>query len=246
MAMPSRETAAIRPKEFVDLKASSVLFASLLTCLPLVPAPADEVSGPSRMTLVEEGWGTIYYVPSQLVTYRYTRNTESGEFELTSNKGKVKIFEAGIGAYDIVGPKSSLKVEGSSSSVKVTFNKKIYTFARETTHDGADLKITTPSSSYLYSNVGEDISASGPFGKTTIRGKAGRYLIKSPKGDYSYTPLQDGGFEVKGGPLMRHPGLYRGASFSVDGVGVFVDFRKMDPENPLFRFLEFQPQLQFK
>jgi len=244
--MPSRETAAIRPKEFVEVKASSVLFASLLTCLALAPVKADEVSGPSRMTLADEGWGTIYYVPSQLVTYRYTRNTETGEREMTSNLGKVKIFEAGIGAYDVVGPKTSLKVEGSSSSVKVTFKKKVYTFARETTHDGAELKVTTPGGSYRYTNVGDDITATGPFGKTTIRNKNGSYMVKSPKGDYNYTPLDGGGFEVKGGPLMSHPGLYRGASFSVDGVGVFVDFRKMDPDNPLFRFLEFQPQLQFK
>ena len=240
--MHSRETAAIRPKEFVEVKASSVLFASLLTCLPLVPALADEVSGPTRMTLADEGWGTIYYVPSQLVTYRYTRNTETGEREMTSSKGKVKIFEAGIGAYDIVGPKTSLKVEGSSSAVKVTFNKKVYTF----NHDGKTLKISAPDGAYTYSNNGHDITATGPFGKTTIRSKDGAYLVKSAKGDYSYTPLDGGGFEVKGGPLMSHPGLYRGAFFNADGVGVFVDFRKMDPENPLFRFLEFQPQLQFK
>ena len=240
--MPSRETAAIRPKEFVEVKASSVLFASLLTCLALAPARADEISGPSRMTLADEGWGTIYYVPSQLVTYRYTRNTETGEREMSSNQGKVKILEAGIGAYEIVGPKTSLKVEGSSNDVKVTFNKKAYSF----THDAGTLKISSPEGVYAYYHVADDITATGPFGKTTVRNKNGAYVVKSPKGDYNYTPLNDGGFEVKGGPLMSHPGLYRGAFFNVDGVGVFVDFRKMDPDNPLFRFLEFQPQLQFK
>ena len=240
--MPSRETAAIRPKEFVEVKASSVLFASLLTCMALAPVMADEVSGPSRMTLADEGWGTIYYVPSQLSTYRYVRNTETGEREMISNLGKVKIFEAGIGAYDIVGPKTSLKVEGSSGAVKVTFKKKVYTF----NHEGKILKIRTPDGDYTYNNQGDDISVTGPFGKTTIHYKEGSYLVKSPRGDYSYTPLDGGGFEVKGGPLMSHPGLYRGACFNVDGVGVFVDFRKMDPDNLLFRFLEYQPQLQFK
>jgi hypothetical protein len=224
------------------MKASSVLFASLLVCLPLLGSGADDVSGPHRMTLADEAWGTIYYVPSQLNTYRYTRNTETGQREMTSNKGKVKIAEAGIGAYDLIGPKHNLKVEGSSQDVKVTLDKKVYLFS----HSAAGLKITTPNGTYNYTNVGDDITASGPFGKTVIRNKNGQYLVTSPKGDYSYTPLDGGGFEVKGGPLMSHPGLFRGASFSVDGVGVFVDFRKMDPDNPLFRFLEFSPQLEFK
>ncbi|MBN9418247.1 hypothetical protein ABS71_14365 [bacterium SCN 62-11] len=223
------------------MKASSVLFAGLLTCLPLAVG-ADDVSGPRRMTLADEAWGTLYYVPSTLVTYRYTRNTESGEREMSSNQGKVKIFEAGIGAYDVVGPKHKLKVEGTSSDVKVTFDKGVYTFS----HSAAGLKITTPKGNYNYTNVGEDITSTGPFGKTLIRNKNGHYTVTSPKGDYSYTPLEGGGFEVHGGPLMNHPGLYRGACFSVDGVGVFIDFRKMDPDNALFRFLEFQPQLEYK
>ena len=223
------------------MKASSVLFASLLTCLPLA-AGADEVSGPGRITLVDEAWGTVYYVPSQLVTYRYTRNTETGEREMSSNHGKVKIFEAGIGAYHVVGPKHKLDVEGSSSEVKVTFDQKAFTFS----HSPAGLKIVTPKGTYNYTNVGEDITAVGPFGKTMIRNKNGHYLVNSPKGEYSYTPLDGGGFEVKGGPLMSHPGLYRGACFTIDGVGVFIDFRKMDPDNALFRFLEFQPQLEYK
>lgn len=194
------------------------------------------------MTLADEAWGTIYYVPSQLNTYRYTRNTETGEREMTSNKGKVKIFESGIGAYDLVGPRHSLKVEGSSQDVKVTFNKKVFVFA----HSPAGLKITTPAGPYAYTNVGETITASGPFGKTVIRNDHGHYIVTSPKGEYSYTPLEGGGFEVKGGPLASHPGLFRGASFNVDGVGVFVDFRKLDPDNPLFRFMEFSPQMEFK
>ncbi|MBX3172699.1 MAG: hypothetical protein KF760_35200 [Candidatus Eremiobacteraeota bacterium] len=223
------------------MKASSVLFAGLLACMS-IQTGADEVSGPFRMTLADEAWGTIYYVPSQLVTYRYTRNSETGEREMSSKHGKVKIFEAGIGAYDVVGPKHSLKVEGSSSEVKVTFDNKVYTFS----HSPAGLKITTPKDSYHYANKGEDISAVGPFGRTLIRNQNGHYHVTSPKGEYSYTPLEGGGFEVKGGPLMSHPGLYRGASFTIDGVGVFIDFRKMDPDNALFRFLEFQPQLEYK
>lgn len=194
------------------------------------------------MTLADEAWGTIYYVPSQLNTYRYTRDTETGQREMTSNRGKVKILEAGIGAYEVIGPKHRLTIEGSSQDVKVSLDKKLFVFA----HSPAGLKVTTPGGLYTYTNIGEDITATGPFGKTIIRNKNGHYLVTSPKGEYSYTPLDGGGFEVKGGPLMSHPGLFRGASFSVDGIGIFVDFRKMDPDNPLFRFLEFSPQLEFK
>lgn len=223
------------------MKSSVILLATLLGCL-LSSAQADEISGPHRVTLSDESWGTIYYVPTELHDYKYVRNVDTGQREMQSPLGHVKIVDSGIGAYELQGPKHHIKVEGNSTSVKVTFQGQTYQFHK----DGHNLMVHSPKGNITYKIVGEDLNVEGTFGKTLIHNKDGVYSVTSPKGAYSYTPLAGGGFEVKGGPLMKHPGLYRGALFSTAGVGVFVDFKKLDPENPLFNFLEFTPLMEYR
>jgi hypothetical protein len=218
------------------LKPASLL-VGLLLCGTVA---ADELSGPRRMTLSNESWGTIYYVPNNLHEYKYHRDVNSGVRVMTSALGRVEVDDTGIGGYTIKGPKTSIHVEGSSTSVKVTFEGKVHEF----THDGKNFWVRTPKEPMHYTFTQHDIIVEGEFGKTTITEKNGNYSVNSPKGHYSYVPLGDGGFEVKGGPLARHPGLYRGAIFETAGVGVFIDFKKLDPDSPLFRFLEFSPILE--
>ena len=222
------------------MKSSVVLLATLL-CGLLPGAGADPISGPHRMTLADEAWGTIYYEPRVLKDYSYVRDNDGHRRELVSSLGTVKIIDTGIGAYELKGPKETIKVEGGSTQVQVTFKGQTYHFAR----DGRKLQVEWPKNHLTYQVSGDDVSVQGNFGQTRIHSLNGHYQVTSPKGDYSYTPLDGGGFQVKGGPLMKHPGLYRGAVFSSDGVGVFVDFIKLDSQNPLFPFLEFDSLLNF-
>lgn len=218
--------------------------AKLLTTLLIattLTAGADEISGPNRLTLADESWGSLYYVPSTLKDYKYTRDAANNRREMTSRFGKFTILDSGIGAYEISGPKASLKVEGTASEVKVTFQGKNFEFR----HDADTLQMIAPNDRLTYRVQGPIITSEGKFGKTTITEKGGNYTVTSPKGGYSYTPTADGGFEVHGGPLRQHPGLFRGALFEVGGLGIFVDFRKMDPVSPLFRFLDFAPLLEY-
>lgn len=213
------------------------LFGSLLCC---GLATADDISGPHRQTLADESWGSLYYVPTKLKNYRYQRNTDNGSRSMQSSFGKVEIQETGIGSYCLVGPQGTIKVSGSSSKVEVEDHGKKFYFVR----DGVNFKVVGEKKPLNFINQGPNIRIEGAFGTTLIEEKNGNYHVTSPKGTYDYIPSADGGFEVKGGPLASHPGLFRGALFEMAGVGVFIDFKKMDPESPLFRFLEFGPMLE--
>jgi len=239
--MPSREAGPKSPQGVDSLKFSHFIGAALIASL-LSLAQADEVSGPHRMTLSNESWGSLFYVPGEMHNYRYVRNVETGHREMESPLGKVCIAETGIGTYEIRGPKDTIKVEASSSSVKVGFQGHNYEFSRE----GKRLVVRAPKHNLSFQESNGDMVIEGDFGKTQIRLKQGSYFVTSPRGAYSYVPLEGGGFEVKGGPLRLHPGIYRGATFSTAGVGILVDFKKLDPDNQLFHFLEFEPLLQFR
>lgn len=224
------------------MKTSPILITALILGSSLA-ASADEVSGPSRMTLSDESWGTIFYVPQELKDYKYTRSVESGKRSIVTPKGNFEFDEIGIGGHTIKGPKGHLiSVEGNSSNAKVTLDGQLYEFV----HDGQKFHVKMPKAPLEYRIEGADIVIEGNFGKTLIHEQGGNYSVTSPHGKYSYTPSPDGGFEVKGGPLASHPGIYRGAIFDLGGVGVFVDFKKLDTKSPLFRFLEFTPMLEVR
>ena len=223
-----------------------MLRSLLLSLLLLGVAGADDLSGPRHVTLVTESWGTVYYAPAELKDYDYTPDPEKGTRVIQSPLGKVTIAEAGIGAYAVDFPKGKLSVEGGAGRVKVDFLGKSYEFARTRNATADELLIKMPQDEIRYSMSGNTITIGGPHGQTVIRGGEGDYQVESPAGRYSYLPTEGGGFKVRGAPLVRFPYLYRGATFQAAGVGIFIDFKKLDPENLLFRFTEWEPMLAFR
>lgn len=206
-----------------------------------VAAFADELSGPLRMTLVTESWGTVFYLPPELKDYDYTPG--EGVRVLQGKPGKTTITEAGIGSYNITFPKGSLQVEAVKGGARVTFFGKKYSFLRVKEGEVDELRVTTPDDNIRYVMTPHAISIDGRLGHTKIIETEGDYQVHSSAGKYSYTPTAEGGFKVRGAPLVRFPYLYRGAIFKSAGVGVFIDFKKLDPGELLFRFSEWQPML---
>lgn len=213
----------------------------LAAVLLAVAAFADELSGPLRMTLVTESWGTVFYLPPELKDYDYTPG--EGVRVISGKLGKVTIAEAGIGSYNITFPKGSMQVEAVKGGAKVTFFGKQYSFLRVKEGEVDELRVTTPDDSIRYVMTPHAIHISGKQGHTKITESEGDYQVVSSAGKYSYTPTAEGGFKVRGAPLVRFPYLYRGALFKSAGVGVFIDFKKLDPGEVLFRFAEWQPML---
>lgn len=211
----------------------------VLTALAL-PVQADELSGPGRLSLANEAWGSIYYVPQELQEYQYQRQVEAGIRTMTSHFGKVTMNDSGLGNYQLAFPHGKASVEGNAESARVEFFGGKYEFA----HDQDHFTVKTPEDEIHYTFAPHLITAVGKKGTLKITDKDGDYRVESPMGQYTYTPTPDGGFTVKGGPLAKHPYLYRGVLFEDAGVGIFIDFKKLDPTSPLFKFIEWTPMMQ--
>jgi len=206
-----------------------------------VAALADDLSGPLRMTFASEAWGTVFYLPAELKDYDYTPG--EGVRTVTSKLGKVTIQEAGIGSYNITFPKGSMQVEAVPGGAKVNFFGQKYSFVRTKAGEVDELRVTTPDDSIRYVMTPHTIAIDGKKGHTRITESEGDYQVQSSAGKYSYTPTEGGGFKVRGAPAVRFPYLWRGAIFKSAGVGVLIDFKKLDPGDVLFRFSEWQPML---
>ena len=218
------------------------ILAAALTLGCLFTASADEISGPGRQTLNSESWGSIYYVPIELKDYEYRRGSETGKRSMTSHFGKVDISDNGLGQYELTYPKGKVVVEGSPNLTKVSFFGQNYQFSRAANV----FTVKTPSEEIVYKFESHAITVSGKKGVLKVVEKEGVYTAAGPSGHYSYTPTDNGGFTVKGGPLGNFPYFYRGVLLHSAGVGVFIDFKKLDGENPMFKLIDWAPILEVK
>lgn len=223
-------------RAFVSLALGGLCFQ------PFQPIWADELSGPGRISVCNESWGAVYYAPMYLRDYSYRREVDQNLRLMTTHHGQVKILDNGLGRYEISFVHSKASVEGTAGEAKVVFGGKTYEFLRK----GDTFLIKTPEDTITYKFQPHQIVITGKRGTTKITEKEGDYRIESPQGVYTYNPVGSDGFDVKGGPLARHTYIFRGALFEEEGVGFFIDFKKLDPDSLLFRFVEWAPLLEFQ
>ncbi len=214
----------------------------MFTALLALPGLSDDISGPLRKTLTEESWGSIYYVPTELKDYDYSRNVMDGTREIQSALGKVVIKDAGIGSFEVKYPDTTLTVDSSKDGIRVKFRNQTYEFLKA----GHTMTFKLPDDEIRYAHTATEFVISGKKGTTKIVERDGNYHMESPVGVFSYVPDPDGGFKVRGAPAVKHTYLMRGAIFQDAGVGVLIDFRKFDPESPIFRFMEWIPIFEYR
>lgn len=214
----------------------------MFTALLALPGLSDDISGPLRKTLTEESWGSIYYVPTELKDYDYSRNVLDGTRVVESALGKVVIKDAGIGSFEITYPDTTLTVDSSKEGVRVKFRNQTYEFLKS----GHTMTFKLPDDEIRYAHTETEFVINGKKGTTKIVERDGNYHMESPVGVFSYVPDPDGGFKVRGAPAVKHTYLMRGAIFQDSGVGVLIDFRKLDPESPIFRFMEWIPLFEYR
>jgi hypothetical protein len=219
------------------------LTASLLLTALSGIGLSDELSGPGRQSVSNESWGSVYYVPMELRDYSYHRDVTANLRLIKTGHGEVRITDNGLSHYEFQFPDGKASIDSVGQTTKVTFHGKNYEFV----HKADGFVVKTPDDEIHYKFGPHTIVATGKRGTTKVTEKDGDYKVESPVGVYTYTPTgADGGFTVKGGPLARHPYMLRGALFEDSGVGFFVDFKKLDPDSLLFKFLEWSPLLEIR
>lgn len=224
--------------------AMNTRFASLaLAALLAGPALADNASGPHRVTLVEEPWGTIYYVPGALKDYDYTADTDANVRVMKSAQGTATITGNGLGSYNVTVAKGQeFSVDaGETGQVSVTFGGANYDFKG----GPGSFDVTTPKSKTAYRFSDKEDSVTGPRGPMKATRHGGDYHVESSAGvlDYKVTTK---GFSVHGVGVTHHPYLERGARFEKNGIGIFIDYKKLAPDSALMHFVEWDKISEFR
>jgi hypothetical protein len=208
---------------------------TLLLALLIVASPsvADDRSGPGRRTILREGWGTVFFAPEQVKgDYELTINEDGDRYSFKSDQGLVEI-EENQEDVKIHYPDLEASVEFEPESLVVTWGDDVHRFER----DGPKMTYKGPQGQVEFVRGEGEMTITGPRGTVTLSDREGEYLVKSPAGETRFTTLPSG-FRISGVRLSEHPYLRRGALFSHDGVGVYVELALLDPKNPLFRFLD--------
>jgi hypothetical protein len=226
-------------KREADSMQRSIAF--LLGCQLLLPAAADELSGPGRKTLISEDWGTVYCLESCKVR----ADALSQRFVISTEKGPMALQRMATG-WVLQAPNQNLQVRrqfsaDSSENLLVQFNSAAYRFQKK----GKDFIWSFPEDRVFFNlREGELRGALGPSGSFKMHKHTGgvSYAIESEsgqtevllgrkktRGKYVYQMVKQ-----SGQPLSEHPYLVKGVLFDNGPVGIFI---KMPP-NPVIDALD--------
>ena len=205
----------------------------LLLLLLTFEAYADPISGPGRSTLIREGWGAVFLNPSELQgDYEVSVDDAATTHTVTTSKGPILIKEVGD---DITMSYPDFKAEVVSDpeQLRIDWGDTRHTFSRK----GNTMSYSGPTGEVMFVKEEGQLKVTGPRGTVLLKESQGSYTIESPVGktEYITTPR---GFKVSGLRLTEHPYLRRGAVFSRDGVGIYIELALLDPNNPLFKLLD--------
>ncbi len=195
----------------------------VLCILMAGPAWADRRSGPSRTTLMETDWGTVYYVP-RTFTNLVVANTgpalslKTPEHEFLVQRmvdGRIEVregprlrmkVEVGIGWYAFETPGHHLRLAFSEADLVLTYDGRKLVISR-----------TTPI-----------MTIRGPEGTTKLTIDAFGTTIESPRGKTVIHKDGIQGVAREGVSVGAHPHLGRGVWVEWQGIGFFVDLWKFE------------------
>lgn len=192
------------------MRLSLLVFCSLLR----LAASADERSGPQRVTLVEEPWGTVYAAEGAKVV-----RVEEGRWRIDSSRGPVTVQRQPSG-WLIQAANQNLRVDQQEGGWRFLFNGGRYRLRK----DSASVSWTDAQGetlSYTVDEGGTSVEGVGPQGKLSISTdpSEGKYEINSSAGKSSLNTkkkLSDGV------DLEAHPGLTPGVLLDNEVIGVFI------------------------
>ena len=132
-------------------------------------------------------------------------------------------------------------VDFEPDTLTVTWGAAVHTFRRE----GSTMTYDGPQGRVDFSTSEREMTITGPRGAVELAHLPGVYVVKSPAGETRLETLPSG-FRVSGVRLSEHPYLRRGAVFSHNGIGIYVELALLDPKNPLFRLMEWNTLIELE
>ncbi len=202
---------------------------------------ADPFSGPGRQTLVREGWGSVFFTPLQIQgDYEVSVNKTGDVHTLKTDGGDIVIRES-LSDIAVKWPDFEAQVDYEKDSLKILWGDETHTFSRA----GNQMVYQGPKGQITCTRDDNNLTLEGRKGTTKIEGGDGTYTITSPVGTTRYEPTLSG-FRVSGVRSTRHPYLKRGAVFTRNGVGLYVEMALLAPDNPLFKMLEWNTLVEIR
>jgi len=167
-------------------------------------------------------------------------NEDGNRYTLTSDDGEVVIDEDGDDV-TLTYPGFKGSVVSEPDSIRVDWGGTIHVFTRA----GDRMTYSGPVGEVVFTRKPKELLITGPKGEVRLKDGDGQYTVESPVGTTRLVTTPSG-FKVSGVRLTQHPYLRRGAIFSHNGVGLYVELALLDPMNPLFRFLEWNTIIELE
>ncbi|HEU4952714.1 MAG TPA: hypothetical protein VFT46_12245 [Holophagaceae bacterium] len=200
--------------------------ALVLFCCCALAGRVDRLSGPSRTTVQELSWGTIYFEPSRLGDCELTRIP--GGFKLASPEGEVLIQGSEASGFRLSCGQDVLELRPVNGGGGVEVRGQGRAWSLRISNGTVTLVSSSPRDTVVFRRSANPILIEGSRGKVSIVSEGGDLRISSPLG---VTEVGDspGGRTFHGPALDRIPYLGRGIFIPFHGAGVFLDLRRAFP-----------------
>lgn len=216
--------------------------AALLLFLPAALwGRGDTLSGPSRTTIQNLSWGTIYYEPQRLGACSLSPDLDG--FKLTSEAGQVVIQGSEAGGFRLSCGRETLTLlpANGGGGIDIRSQGKVWTL--RTVNGAVTLSGPAPLGTLVYQRDANTLSIEGPKGTVKVVSEGSDLRIQSPLGVTAITG-QFGARTFSGPALDRIPYLGRGLFIPFHGAGLFVDITRAFPMPELAEWLDWKPLLQ--
>ena len=218
----------------------SAILLSILACGTLW-SRGDALSGPSRSTIQNLSWGTIYFEPSRLGACELKPSLDG--YQLQSRLGKVVIKGSEANGFRLSCGLDSLTLLPVNGGGGIEIHGQGKNWTLRTVNGTVTLASSAPQDTLVFKRNANTFTIEGSQGTVTVTSEGGDLRIQSPLGITTVTNRY--GTRTFGGPALDTiPYLGRGLFIPFHGVGLFIDVARVFPMNEVAEWTDWKPILQ--
>lgn len=202
----------------------------------------DTLSGPTRTTIQNLSWGTIYFEASRLGACEM-KPTPDG-FQLTSAQGRVVIKGSEAYGFHLSCGADSLTVLPLNGGGGIEIHGQGQSWTLRSMNGDLTLTSSKPKDTLVFKRNGNSFSIEGSKGQVTVTSESGNQLsIQSPLGVTTVTNYL-GARTFTGPALDRIPYLGSGLFIPFHGAGLFIDVARAFPMPEISEWVDWKPILR--